>query len=237
MDLDLSPFFEEYAQMAAEMDEVFNRVQASCPDEVTCELGCCDCCYAMFDLTLVEAMALNQAFRTQLPQEVQKAVLEEADVIDRKTFQIKRRAFKERQKGVEAETILKEIGKERVRCPLLSQDNTCLLYEHRPLTCRLYGLPMSVGGEVHTCTRSNFVHGQKYPTVFMDKIQDRLLDLSQRLVDALPTRHTKLAEILVPVSMALLTEYDDEYLGIVQEVPAQSGHGIQEWSAGGGEES
>jgi hypothetical protein len=37
--------------------------------------------------------------------------------------------------------------------------------------------------------------------------------------------------------MALLTEYDDEYLGIVHEVPAQSGHGIQEWSAGGGEES
>ncbi len=235
MDLDLSPFFDEYAKMAAEMDDVFAKVQAACPKEVTCELGCCDCCYALFDLTLVEAMALNQAFRTKLPDGVRQAVLEEAEIIDRKTFQIKRKAFKDRQKGVETETILKELGQERVRCPLLSHENRCLLYEHRPLTCRLYGLPLSVGGEVHTCAQSNFVNGQKYPTVFMDRIQDRLLDLSQRLVDALPTKHTKLAEVLVPVSMALLTDYDDEYLGIIEEARPQTGHGIKEWQLGGEE--
>ncbi len=237
MDLDLSPFLAEYARMASEMDEVFTKVQAACPDEVTCHLGCCDCCYALFDLTLVEAMALNQAFKTELPAEVQKAVLEEAESIDRKTFQIKRSAFKERQKGVDTDTILKELGRERVRCPLLSEENQCVLYEHRPLTCRLYGLPLSVGGQVHTCSKSNFVNGQKYPTVFMDKIQDRLLDLSQRMVDTMPTKHTKLAEVLVPVSMALLTDYDEEYLGIIEEVRPQTGHGIKEWELGGEEES
>ena len=62
---------------------------------------------------------------------------------------------------------------------------------------------------------SGFDPGKSYVTVRMDKIQDRLLLLSQELVQSIPTRHTQLNEVLVPVSMALLNKYDNEYLGIV----------------------
>jgi hypothetical protein len=69
----------------------------------------------------------------------------------------------------------------------------------------------------------------------MDMLQQKLLDISQRMVQSMPTKYDKLAEVLVPVSMALLTEYDDTYLGIVQpqeDIPSQA----TEWTLGPAEE-
>ena len=34
-----------------------------------------------------------------------------------------------------------EIAATSVRCPLLDEENRCLLYDARPITCRLYGVP------------------------------------------------------------------------------------------------
>jgi hypothetical protein len=55
------------------------------------------------------------------------------------------------------------------------------------------------------------------------------------MVQSMPTKYDKLAEVLVPVSMALLTEYDDTYLGIVQ--PQEDIHSqATEWTLGPAEE-
>jgi len=73
----------------------------------------------------------------------------------------------------------------------------------------------------------------------MDRLQDRLMELSQEFVGAMRTHHTDLADVLVPVSMALLTKYDKEYLGIVAETngpkagKACEGGGSWEFGAGG----
>ena len=106
---------------------------------------------------------------------------------------------------------------ERVRCPLLDEKKRCELYAFRPITCRLYGIPTSIAGKGHTCGLSGFKEGLAYPTVKLEKIQQRLYDLSSELVDSILSRHVKMAEILVPLSMALLTDYDENYLGISKE--------------------
>jgi Fe-S-cluster containining protein len=234
MEYDVSSFFQEYEKLVQEVNTLFESVQQQCPDEVTCSIGCCDCCYAMFDLTLVEAMYINQRFQEQLDEQSRTAILERANQADRQAYKIKRQAYKSRQQGVDPEKILQDIGRQKVRCPLLDESNQCLMYEFRPVTCRIYGIPMQIGGEVHTCSLSGFNPGQKYPTVFMDKIQDRLLDMSQRMVESLPTKHTRLAEVLVPLSMALLTEYDQDYLGLVDcsERPGAQ-KPMAEWTLGG----
>ena len=107
-----------------------------------------------------------------------------------------------------------EAAKERVRCPLLGLDNTCLLYEHRPITCRIYGVPTSIHGKAHVCGECRFKKGQPYPTVALDRIQDRLADMSRRIGAAVGSRFRELHRVYVPVSMALITKYDDAYLGI-----------------------
>ena len=103
---------------------------------------------------------------------------------------------------------------ERVRCPLLNQTKTCDLYEHRPITCRLYGIPTSINNMGHTCNRSGFNEGESYPAVNMDKINQKLYNISSKLVDNLNTKYIKMADMLIPVSMAILTDFDKSYLGI-----------------------
>jgi len=114
------------------------------------------------------------------------------------------------------------LAEERVRCPLLGAKNRCHLYAFRPITCRLYGIPTSIQGSGHTCGLSGFIEGNAYPTVNLDVIHRKLFEISAALIQATKSRHIKMADMLVPLSMALLTVYDDEYLGISTKVPDEA---------------
>ena len=233
MQIDFTKFFSEYERLANDSEKAFHKISQTYPNEVKCSLGCADCCYAMFDLTLIEAMYINHNFKNQLSESKQQEILEKANIADRQAYKIKKRIFQERQKGVDTNHLLEDVGKKRVRCPLLTDDNQCELYAFRPITCRLYGVPLQIGEETHTCGLSGFEPGKKYSTVFMDKIQDKLLKLSEEMVASMPTQNTKLAEVLVPLSMALLTEYDEEYLGIIQkEQNDNPNSSVVEWTLG-----
>jgi Fe-S-cluster containining protein len=214
MQYDFHEFFSAYEKLRGEADKLFRKVREQCPEEVYCDNGCTDCCYALFDLSLVEAMYINFAFQQKIDEPKRREILERADKADRQTHKIKYYIAKEQKKGRDTEEILQQAGSYRVRCPLLNEDGQCDLYEDRPITCRVYGVPMAIGNKTHTCSRSGFVEGGQYPTVYMDRIQDRLLDMSRRLVQSISTKHERLEEVMVPLSMALMNEYDEEYLGI-----------------------
>jgi hypothetical protein len=90
----------------------------------------------------------------------------------------------------------------------------CELYLYRPVTCRFYGIPTAIGGKGHTCGLSGFVEGEQYPTVSLDKIHEQLQKLSAELIQDLGTKYIKLVDLLVPLSMALISRYDEYYLGL-----------------------
>lgn len=212
---DLTPFFKRYEQQARETDALFERVRAEFPDLVICREGCSSCCYALFDLSLVEALYLNAEFQKRIGFGTQRAaILDAADAADRQAARIKRKVFKASQAGEDSNALLAEVAALSLRCPLLGADDRCLLYEVRPITCRLYGVPTAIGGKSHTCGKTGFVRGGKYPTVALDKVQHRLYSLSEELAAAIGTAYKELASMYVPVSSALLTEYDAAYLGI-----------------------
>ena len=79
---------------------------------------------------------------------------------------------------------------------------------------RLYGIPTAIGGVAHTCGRTGFAPGGRYPTVALDKIHERLAGLSHEILVAVQSRYRELDQVYVPVSMALFTRYDNAYLGI-----------------------
>jgi len=212
---DLSPFFERYEQHAAEADLLFARIRAEYPDFVVCREGCSSCCHALFDLSLVEALYLQAEFYKRVPLgHGRTVILDEADRADREAVLIKRRVFEELQAGKDNQAILAEVAGERVRCPLLDKEERCVLYDVRPVTCRLYGVPTAIGGKSYTCGKTGFAPGGKYPTVALDKMQDRLFALSGELAAYLGAAYTEPASMYVPVSSALLTEYDPAYQGI-----------------------
>ena len=214
----LDAIFEKYEALVKQMDGVFNSVQKQYSDCVKCQEGCADCCHALFDLSLVEAMYINRQFLEKIDEAKRIQILEVANQADRKLYQLKRKAYQAVTSGEKSEElVLLEMAAERMRCPLLNDGDRCELYRNRPITCRLYGIPTAIGGRGHTCGMSGFVAGKSYPTVNMDAIHQQLHLLSQEIVATLRSRQVMMGDVLMPLSMALLTVFDENYLGMGEE--------------------
>lgn len=225
---DFSPYFKAYEQIQATADLVFEKMQKEYPEEVQCKLQCSDCCHAVFDLTFIEALYINFHFNRTIKDEARRVLIEKANTADRQVYRLKRSASKAASDGQDETEIIEEMGRARIACPLLQDDETCQMYDHRPITCRFYGIPLSVGGQGRTCGISGFQTGKQYPTVQYEKILERLYAISNKLVADLKSRHPKMGDLLVPLSMALLTQYNDDYLGTGPEPeppPKRSRHG------------
>jgi Fe-S-cluster containining protein len=214
MDFDLSPYFRQYEALSRAAEQVFAKVKAEYPDCVKCDRECADCCHALFDLTLIEAMYLNDRFKARFKDEARQAALEEANRADRKIHKLKRDAFRDLKEGKDEKEILADLATKKVRCPLLNDQDLCDLYDHRPITCRLYGIPTSIGGLGRTCALSGFEGGKSYPTVDIDKIHGRLQTISAELLRDIKSQNIKLVDLLMPLSMALITDFDDHFLGL-----------------------
>lgn len=214
MNADLTPIFEAYRQLRASSDRLFERIEAQYPSCVTCRPGCSDCCHALFDLSLVEAMHINEAFKNKFDYgPLRSAILERASSQDRELTRLKREMFHNEKEGRPVGEIMNKAACARMRCPLLDENDRCLMYDERPITCRLYGVPVDIGGKSHVCGYSAFQPGQDYPAVQLAKIQARLEELSGAIAMATGSPFG-LSDIYVPLSMALLTKYDDAWFGL-----------------------
>jgi Fe-S-cluster containining protein len=217
MSVDLTSYFGKYEALVAQADGVFDRVKNAHADCVKCEEKCADCCFALFDLTLIEALYIHHKFNEKYQGSEKAEILEKSNCADRRIYKIKREAYKDLQAGKNEGEILAAMAFERVRCPLLNEKELCDLYEYRPITCRFYGVPTAIGGAGHTCGKSGFKQGEKYPTVNLDAVHSRLQQISAELLRDIQSKNIKLADLLVPLSSAVILDFDDVFLGIAEE--------------------
>ena len=210
----IKPFLDAYESMLTVCDQIFKKVQVLHPEKVTCQKGCSDCCNALFDLAFIEALYVNYYFRKQFDAKTQAPIVERANKADRLAYRLKKKSYKAIQEGISEEEVLHSMAGERVRCPLLNDTDQCELYDKRPLTCRLYGVPTAIGEQAHICGLSGFQEGELYPTVKLDRLRGEIQRLSLEVSVALNSKYSKLAEMLVPLSMVLLTTYDEDSLGV-----------------------
>ncbi len=229
MKIDLMPYFKQYEALVLKAEGVFAQVKSKYPNEVKCKQGCADCCHALFDLTLIEALYMNYRFNEKFDGKEKNDLIEKSNKADRQIYKIKKEAFRSTKSGKEEEAVVEEVGQKRIRCPLLRDENECEMYAFRPIACRVYGIPQAIGGKGRTCGLSGFKAGESYPTLNHDLIHDQLLAISSKLVQSIRSKHIEMAEILVPLSMALITDYNDEYMGISSE------KSIEESKQNGGE--
>ena len=214
MSLNLKEYFVKYEAVVEMVDGIFEKMKTDYPKEVFCRERCCDCCYALFDITMIEAAYLNHKFRERFSGKEKNRIIENAAKTDRALYKIKRDLYRESQEGKNEVELLAKAGAERVRCPLLGEDDLCLMYDVRPITCRLYGVPTSSAGMSHICGRTNFKEGEKYPTVNMDKINSQLQYITAEMLRDIKSKHVKMHEMLIPVSMALITDFNESYFGV-----------------------
>jgi len=162
-------FWRGLEELFREVDATFALTKRQFPKEVRCRPGCIDCCYALFDLSLAEAFALHREFKRK-PRKVRREVLRRLEKYERE--------WQKKAPEVITPFVLSTV---RIRCPLLGDDQRCVLYHVRPVTCRLYGIPVALGSETFVCGLSGFEPGQQYPTVLFYKVQERLAQLSEKL--------------------------------------------------------
>jgi Fe-S-cluster containining protein len=153
--------FSAYGDLLHEIDSWFTSATNSHPDQIRCTSGCSECCRSLFDITMLDAACLREGFEL-LPEEVRTAVTTKAvrRLLDLRAkwpdleapYVINYRPEKEWQELMPAD--------DETPCVLLDDNGRCLVYEHRPMTCRLHGLPLidSSGEIMHDewCTE-NFI--------------------------------------------------------------------------------
>jgi Fe-S-cluster containining protein len=212
--LNFNQTFKKYESLVTEVEKGIDKIKQAFPAEVRCNRQCSDCCFAVFDLTLIEAVYLNYHFFQGIEKKDQDEILERADTADRQAYRIKRKFHKMLSQGKQEEKeVLTLLSQERIMCPLLNESRLCDLYENRPITCRVYGVPTAIQGKGHSCGLSGFQEGIAYPTINLDTINAMLLELSRDLLREINVENSPLEQRLVPLSSSLLTDYDEEYFG------------------------
>ena len=131
------------------------------PEKISCRSGCSACCRSLFDITLLDAYFLKLGFDA-LPRGIRDMVLDKCD----ERLRLMRGHWPEFDHPFllndhpeeEWEPLMPE--EDETPCVLLGEDGRCLVYDNRPMTCRLHGIPLidSDGEPMHDdwCTL-NFV--------------------------------------------------------------------------------
>ena len=132
---------DDYRKFLARADAWYRGVREKHPDKVTCTKGCRDCCLGLFDITLLDRDLLREGVTA-------------ADEATRRDIEFRAGKILEKLRETwpglgetldgwtesEIDELCDALGP--VECPALGPSGECRLYEHRPLTCRLSGVPV-----------------------------------------------------------------------------------------------
>lgn len=136
----------DYLQICSAVEREFSRNRQRYGHRMRCGPGCSDCCNQLFQITEVEAAWVSEGMRS-LPWADQEAIQARAH-----TYLADRESLFARHGRVESWGGLLPAG-QRLPCPALA-DGRCLIYEHRPLICRKFGMPLynpDRPGQVFAC--------------------------------------------------------------------------------------
>jgi len=191
--------FQIYETLAAGADRTFVKIQKEYGSRVKCDVHCSDCCHSVFGLFLIESLYLSHHF-SKLDGKIRREALTRGDKADRDLLEIgkKLRAY-DNDPRMKA----RAMARERIRCPLLVDAGKCLLYDHRPITCRVYGIPAIINGEARVCWKAGFEGGQPYPAFNLDGAYQQLHRLSGELLERTGEMDGERAALLLSVSHSI----------------------------------
>jgi len=206
----IEELFSQYAAYVRKADILFKTIKEKYPDSVRCRIRCCDCCHAVFGVLPIEAAFINHHFN-RLERKDRRDILRRAEKAETEVLKAKEalKVFDENEKMK-----VYGIGKQRVRCPFLSEKEECVFYDKRPVICRVYGVPYSMfNGKKqlsYVCGLSGFEAKATYPTVKLDSIYKEFIRLSTELFkDEGYLNPAAKAGLMLPLSRVLRMPFDD----------------------------
>jgi Fe-S-cluster containining protein len=141
---------KQYQALLSLVDAWFAKSMRRYPDKIACSNGCSDCCRGLFDITLLDAYYLRYGFES-LPPDVKESVrqkcLARLETMRKQWPEFDQPFLLNYRPEEDWELLMPE--EDETPCVLLGDDGRCLVYQYRPMTCRLHGLPLiDTDGEV-----------------------------------------------------------------------------------------
>lgn len=215
----LEDHVRRYLELSGRADGLFSSVQKAHGDLMPCKPGCDECCNVFFELTLIEAFVIGGIFRRSAPTNIRRHVNSRAEAVE-PLFREARsmlRAISETRPGSDSE-IAEAAAKLRLACPM-KEDRKCVIYEYRPITCRLYGTPQDLGDRVVTCPRTGFKVGEPYTVVRVMEINDKLALYSRELLnDLIGCDLAATSRLRYPMPAVVKTSFDKQYFLRLRQV-------------------
>ncbi|BCS53831.1 YkgJ family cysteine cluster protein [Geobacter sp. SVR] len=145
----MQEILERYGMLLQEVDNWLATCLATQGGSIACRSGCSACCRGLFDITILDALYLKAGF-DRLPPDRQSSIRLKAKArLD--AIQAGWPAFSPPwvlNTLPEPEWDLIMPDDDETPCVMLSEEGQCLVYAHRPMTCRLNGIPLiDVSGE------------------------------------------------------------------------------------------
>lgn len=133
-DFDYTPFIDALKKVFKGMEDEYNRISGQYGFKCSgCEESCCLTLF--FHHTMLEHIYLEKGFKTLSP-DTQAEVLERAGSV-----------------AEETEKTLVKGETPKIMCPL-NKEGLCILYEYRPMVCRLHGIEHELTRPGQTPVRS-----------------------------------------------------------------------------------
>jgi Fe-S-cluster containining protein len=127
-----------YKRILKEADAFFRGVAQTQPQNLQCGRGCSLCCYGLFEIGSGDIPVLAEGLTKMHPARRKMVIARAREIVETSAHPALR----------ECSPIAKEKFFDRTAstpCPNLSEAGECLIYEHRPLVCRTFGLPLRNG--------------------------------------------------------------------------------------------
>ena len=146
---------ETYKHILSRADAFFDSVMQSQPENLQCGRGCSLCCYGLFEIGAADVAVIADGLSKLNPMR--------RDMIVRRSVEIV--ASSRHPNLRDCSPVEKEEFFDRTAstpCPNLDDTGLCMIYEHRPLVCRTFGLPLRDGSRyIGDVCELNFEHASK----------------------------------------------------------------------------
>jgi len=120
----------------------FDKVREKYSAQMQCGKGCTACCHGLFEISLADAAEVARGF-SELPPQVQREVHSRASHLQARIKSMTTDVPEPTLVGEDDPLIDRIVDAfDNPPCPFLGNAGECMIYEHRPLTCRLEGVPM-----------------------------------------------------------------------------------------------
>jgi Fe-S-cluster containining protein len=130
-------------------DQWFRKGRAAVQEQLPCRQGCSHCCHGTFAVTVLDHIHIQRGM-TLLPsatrEEIAMRARTQASSMKTAFSRLTRSIYVDDWTDDELDHLVTRFS--HLPCPALDEQGSCLIYTHRPMTCRMMGLPIEREGLV-----------------------------------------------------------------------------------------